>query len=151
METSSSCLNHLFYKFFLHLPCPSICHWDHTWYRKNILAWFNILLSAPCHSVVSSGEIQSKGLVKTNIYWYLSLRSIDNLIVQSANIIWQSIYQNYRGNVKKKKSRLRNLNLMCFTSQRLWNRFPMSDWNGTEQSQLLTVIKKWKHSNCREQ
>lgn len=102
METSSSCLNHLFCKFFFHLPCPSICHWGNTWYRKNILAWLNILLSGLCNSVVSSGEIQSKGLVKTNIYWYLFLRSFDNLIVQSANIIWQSIYQNYRGNVKKK-------------------------------------------------
>lgn len=103
MEISSSCLNHLFCKFFLHLPCPSICHWDNTWYRKNILAWLIILLSGLCNSVVSSGEIQSKGLVKINIYWYLFLRSFDNLIVQSANIIWQSTYQNYRGNVKKKK------------------------------------------------
>ena len=150
METSSSCLNHLFCKFFFHLPCPSICHWGNTWYRKNILAWLNILLSGLCNSVVSSGEIQSKGLVKTNIYWYLFLRSFDNLIVQSANIIWQSIYQNYRGNVKK-KCRLRNLNSMCFTSQRLWKLFALSDWNGTKQSQLLTVIKKWMHSNCREQ
>ena len=103
MEISSSCLNHLFCKFFLHLPCPSICHWDNTWYRKNILAWLIILLSGLCNSVVSSGEIQSKGLVKINIYWYIFLRSFDNLIVQSANIIWQSTYQNYRGNVKKKK------------------------------------------------